>query len=61
MTIDRQWLNSLSREEWKEIYDDAIVSYQTEVITVKEFADILIKLGVNATEIADLIKEFQPL
>jgi len=56
-----QWLQSLSREEWREIFDDACASYNTGIIDDQEFRMILAKLGFNASDIQDKVKEHQPL
>jgi hypothetical protein len=61
MTTDPQWLNSLSREEWKEIYDDACDAYATGRIDVTEFRLTLAKLGLNASDIEDDVKLQGPL
>jgi len=61
MTTDRQWLNSLSREEYIEIYDDAVFKYKASEISEREFRLVLIKLGFNASTIEDEVKEHQPL
>jgi len=61
MTTDPQWLNSLSREDWKEIYDDACDAYATGRINEQEFRLTLAKLGLNASDIEDDVKLQGPL
>jgi len=51
----------LSREEYIEIYDDAVFKYKASEISEREFRLVLIKLGFNASTIEDEVKEHQPL
>lgn len=54
------WLNGLSDEDRKEIYEDNCAAYQSGVIGEKEFLECLIKLGYNATDIEEAEKFYRP-
>lgn len=54
------WLNGLTQQDKEEMFADACQAFQIEVIAESEFIMTLVKLGYNATEIADLVKEFRP-
>lgn len=54
------WLNGLSKEDQEEMYEDNCVAYNSGVIEKKEFETCLVKLGYNATDIAELEKFYQP-
>lgn len=50
------WLNGLSTEDRLEMYEDAIDAYKRAVISEQELRQTLIKLGYNATDIEDEVK-----
>jgi Holliday junction resolvasome RuvABC DNA-binding subunit len=54
------WLASLSQSDKDEMFQDACQAFQGDVIAESEYIMTLVKLGYNATEIADLVKEFRP-
>lgn len=54
------WRASLSDEEVKEMFEDSCGAYQASQIDIKEFKEVLIKLGYNATEIEDAEKFYRP-
>lgn len=54
------WLNGLSSQEKSEIFLDACEAFHTDIISEKEFRETLAKLGYNATEIEDLVRNPQP-
>lgn len=54
------WLNGLSADEIREILMDGRQAYYTKVISIKEFEQILIKLGYNATDIEEELETYKP-
>jgi hypothetical protein len=54
------WLNGLSKEEVAEILLDNCNAYSTGVIGSVEFTMCLVKLGYNATDIAELEQQYRP-
>jgi len=54
------WLASLSQSEKDEMYLDSCVAFETEVINEKEFRETLAKLGYNATDIEDIVRDNRP-
>lgn len=55
------WLSGLSSSEKEEMYLDACEAYNAEQINEQEFRSQLAKLGYNATDIEDCVKQHQPL
>lgn len=55
------WLNTLSDEDKKEMYEDSCGAYQASNISFSEFVLALAKLGYNATDIADAEKFYRPV
>lgn len=55
------WLSGLSSQEKEEIYLDLCEAYNAEQIKEDEFRFQLAKLGYNATDIEDCVKQHQPL
>ena len=55
------WLSGLSSQEKEEMYLDACEAYNSEQIDEFEFRKQLAKLGYNATDIEDCVKQHQPL
>lgn len=54
------WLNSLSDDDKREMYEDSCAAYQDGRINFNEFVRALGKLGYNATDIADAEKFYRP-
>lgn len=54
------WLNGMSQAEKDEMYLDSCAAFNTEVISEKEFRLTLAKLGYNATEIEEIVKQHAP-
>lgn len=54
------WLDGLDKSERDEIFLDACQAFTTTVITEKEFRETLARLGYNATDIDDEVKEHAP-
>lgn len=50
------WLNGLSTEERLEMYEDAIEAYRQALIGEQELRQTLAKLGYNATDIDDEVR-----
>jgi hypothetical protein len=55
------WLNGLSDQDKAEMYLDATAAYNCEIISEKEFRATLVKLGYNATDIEDAVKQHAPI
>lgn len=55
------WLSGLSSEEKEEIYLDLCEAFNAEQINEDEYRAQLAKLGYNATDIEDCVKQHQPL
>jgi len=55
------WLSGLSQSDKAEMLLDACEAYNAEQISEKEFREQLAKLGYNATDIEDCVKQHQPL
>lgn len=54
------WLSGLSSEEKSEMILDAVDAFCRDIITEKEFRETLIRLGYNATDIEDSVKQHRP-
>lgn len=54
------WLNGMSQSEKDEMYLDACEAFNTEVISDFEFRLTLAKLGYNAKDIEDCVKQHRP-
>lgn len=54
------WLNGLSDEDKKEMFEDNCAAYNQGIIELREFTLCLAKLGYNATDIADLERFYRP-
>jgi predicted PilT family ATPase len=54
------WLNGLSREEIKEMIEDVCTAFNNMVITEDELRTSLAKLGLNATDIQELVEQNRP-
>lgn len=54
------WLNQYTSAEIKEMVEDACVAYSHRQISSFEFRQHLAKLGYNATDIEDKVKEYAP-
>lgn len=54
------WLNGLSDDDRKEMFEDNVSAYNSGVIGLTEFTLCLAKLGYNATDIADLERFYRP-
>lgn len=54
------WLNSLSDDDRKEMYEDNCAAYKAGIIQLKEFVLCLATLGYNATDIAELERFYRP-
>lgn len=54
------WFTNLSTSERQEIFEDGCEAFSTEVISESDFRKILIELNYNATDIEDLVKEYNP-
>lgn len=54
------WLVGLSQSEKDEMYLDACSAFNSGVINDFEFRQTLVKLGYNATDIEDCVKQHQP-
>lgn len=50
------WLNGLSTKDCLEMYEDAIDAYKRAVISEHELRLTLAKLGYNATDIDDEVR-----
>lgn len=50
------WLNGLSTDERLEMYEDAIEAYRRAVISEQDLRLTLAKLGYNAKDIEDEVK-----
>lgn len=50
------WLNGLSTEDRLEMYEDAIDAYKRAVISERELRLTLAKLGYNAKDIEDEVR-----
>lgn len=50
------WLNGLSTDERLEMYEDAIEAYRNAIIGESELRQTLAKLGYNATDIDDEVR-----
>lgn len=50
------WLNGLSSQDRREMYEDAIAAFKREDINEWEFRQTLVKLGYNAKDIEDEVK-----
>lgn len=55
------WLSGLSSADKDEMYLDACEAFNAEQINEREFREQLAKLGYNATDIEDCVKQHQPL
>jgi hypothetical protein len=54
------WLNGLSDDDRKEMFDDNCDAYNSGVIGFDDFVRCLAKLGYNATDIAELERFYRP-
>jgi hypothetical protein len=54
------WLNGLSDDDKREMYEDNCSAYQAGYIGYNEFYQCLVKLGYNATDIADAERFYRP-
>lgn len=54
------WLNGLSDEDKREMFQDSTAAFQADQINEKEYRAALIKLGYNATDIEDCVKQYRP-
>lgn len=54
------WLNGLSQSEQDEIYLDACEAFTANQIDEREFREVLNKLGYNATDTEDCVKQYRP-
>jgi len=54
------WLNGLSDQDRREMYEDTCKAYQSSEISLVTFTTSLAKLGYNATDIAELEKFYRP-
>lgn len=54
------WLNGLSDDEKREMFDDSSAAFSVDLINEKEYRATLIKLGYNATDIEDCVKQYRP-
>lgn len=54
------WLNGLSAEERTEIYLDACAGFNGEFINEAGFREVLAKLGYNATDIEETVRQHAP-
>lgn len=50
----------ISQEEWNETFDEACNEYENGKITHAQFAEVLLNLGMNASDIVDTVREFKP-
>jgi hypothetical protein len=55
------WLSGLSQSDKAEMYLDLCEAYNSEQINELEFRGQLARLGYNATDIEDCVKQHQPL
>lgn len=53
-------VEQLTQQEKDEIFLDSCDAFLTTVITEEQFRADLARLGYNATEIEDLVKEYRP-
>lgn len=51
------WLNGISQSEKDEMYLDACEGFSSGVINEREFRDTLGRLGYNATDIEDCVRQ----
>lgn len=54
------WINQFSTEEVREMIDDACTAFYNMSITQSELYQQLARLGLNATDIEEKIKENTP-
>lgn len=54
------WLNGLSDQDKREMYEDTCAAYQTGQINLLTFTQSLARLGYNATDIAEAEKFYRP-
>jgi hypothetical protein len=54
------WLNGISQAEKDEMYLDACEAFNCNIITEREFRDTLGRLGYNATDIEDCVRQHSP-
>lgn len=53
------WLNGLSTEDRLEMYEDAIEAFKRAVISESDLRNTLAKLGYNAKDIDDEVRNAQ--
>ena len=54
------WLSGLSQEDKDEMYLDLCAAFNSDTISEQEFRQQLGKLGYNATDIEDCVKQHRP-
>lgn len=54
------WLNGLSKQEQAEMYLDACSAFNAGIISDQELRQTLARLGYNATEIQEIVRQHAP-